>query len=111
MYMILKTLSQWTHVVFLPFNRPQGIEYEHALWNIGVETGDIVEYRHLLKNRDFTAAILSRPSVCEAMLARIRRSAPGLGSYLELVVEYDDENVIARAYAIRCDREAPTSWE
>jgi len=77
MYMILKTLSQWTHVVFLPFNRPQGIEYEHALWNIGVETGDIVEYRHLLKNRDFTAAILSRPSVCEAMLARIRRSAPG----------------------------------
>ena len=44
-------------------------------------------------------------------LARIRRSAPDLGSYLELVVEYDDENVIARAYAIRCDREAPTSWE
>jgi hypothetical protein len=42
---------------------------------------------------------------------RIRRSAPDLGSYLELVVEYDDENVIARAYAIRCDREAPTKWE
>ena len=42
---------------------------------------------------------------------RIRRSAPDLGSYLELVVEYDDGNVIARAYAIRCDREAPTSWE
>src|ERR1041384_3481993 len=77
MYMILKTLAQWTHVVFLPFNRPQGIEYERALWNIGVETGDIVEYRRLLKNRDFTAAILSRPSVGEAMLARIRRSAPG----------------------------------
>jgi glycosyltransferase involved in cell wall biosynthesis len=77
MYMILKTLAQWTHVVFLPFNRPQGIEYEHALWNIGVETGDIVEYRRLLKNRNFAAAILSRPSVGEAMLARIRRSAPG----------------------------------
>ena len=42
---------------------------------------------------------------------RIRRSAPDLGSYLELVVEYDDENVVARAYAIRCDREAPTRWE
>jgi O-antigen biosynthesis protein len=76
MYMILKTLTQWSHVVFLPFNRPQGIEYEQALWNIGVETGDIVEYRRLLKNRDFTAAILSRPSVGEAMLARIRRSSP-----------------------------------
>jgi glycosyltransferase involved in cell wall biosynthesis len=77
MYMILKTLAQWTHVMFLPFNRPQGIAYEHALWNIGVETGDIVEYRRLLKNRNFTAAILSRPSVGEAMLARIRRSSPG----------------------------------
>ncbi|HXI26078.1 MAG TPA: glycosyltransferase [Pyrinomonadaceae bacterium] len=77
MYMILKTLAEWSHVVFLPFNRPQAIEYEHALWNIGVETGDIVEYRRLLKNRDFTTAILSRPSVGEAMLARIRRSAPG----------------------------------
>jgi hypothetical protein len=38
-------------------------------------------------------------------------TAPDLGSYLELVVEYDDENVVARAYAIRCDREAPTRWE
>ena len=77
MFLILKTLTQWSHVVFLPFNRPQGIEYEHALWDIGVETGDIVEYRRLLKDRTFTAAILSRPSVGEAMLARIRRSAPG----------------------------------
>lgn len=77
MYMILKTLVHWSHVVFLPFNRPQGIEYEQALWHIGVETGDIVEYRRLLKNRDFIAAILSRPSVGEAMLSRIRRSAPG----------------------------------
>jgi hypothetical protein len=42
---------------------------------------------------------------------RIRRSAPDLGSYLELIVEYDDANVVARAYAIRCDREAPTRWE
>ena len=77
MFMILKTLAQWSHVVFLPFNRPQGVEYEHALWNIGVETGDIVEYRRVLKDREFTAAILSRPSVGEAMLGRLRRSAPG----------------------------------
>jgi glycosyltransferase involved in cell wall biosynthesis len=76
MFLILKTLTQWSHVVFLPFNRPQGIEYERALWNVGVETGDIVEYRRLLKERAFTAAILSRPSVGEAMLARIRRSTP-----------------------------------
>jgi hypothetical protein len=41
----------------------------------------------------------------------VRRSAPDFGSYLEVVVEYDDENKVARAYAIRCDREAPTTWE
>jgi glycosyltransferase involved in cell wall biosynthesis len=76
MYMILKTLAPWSRVVFLPFNRPQGIEYEHALWNIGVETGDIVEYRHLLRTIHFTAAILSRPTVAEALVKRIRRSSP-----------------------------------
>ena len=76
MYMILKTLVPWSRVVFLPFNRPQGIEYEHALWNIGVQTGDIVEYRHLLRTIHFTAAILSRPTVAEALVRRIRRSSP-----------------------------------
>ena len=33
------------------------------------------------------------------------------GDYLEVVVEYDNENNVAHAYAIRCDREAPTRWE
>jgi hypothetical protein len=42
---------------------------------------------------------------------RIQRSEPERGSYLEVVVEYDDANNVARAYAIRCDREAPTTWE
>jgi hypothetical protein len=42
---------------------------------------------------------------------RIRRSEPERGSYLEVVVEYDDDDNVARAYAIRCDREAPTTWE
>jgi len=42
---------------------------------------------------------------------RIRRSIPDFGSYLEVIVEYDNDNSVARAYAIRCDREAPTRWE
>ena len=46
----------------------------------------------------------------EGARLRIRRSEPDFGSYLEVVVEYDDENNVARAYAIRCDREAPTRW-
>jgi hypothetical protein len=41
---------------------------------------------------------------------QIRRAAPERGSYLEVVVDYDSENNVARAYAIRCDREGPTTW-
>ncbi len=47
----------------------------------------------------------------EGARLHIRPSEPDLGSYLEVVVEYDEEDNVARAYAIRCDREAPTRWE
>jgi hypothetical protein len=42
---------------------------------------------------------------------RVRRSEQDFDPYLDVVAEYDDGNVVARAYAIRCDREAPTRWE
>ena len=42
---------------------------------------------------------------------RVRRSERDCDPYLDVVVEYDDGNAVARAYAIRCDREAPTRWE
>ena len=41
---------------------------------------------------------------------RGRRADRAADPYLEVVVEYDDGNSTARAYAIRCDREAPTRW-
>ena len=41
---------------------------------------------------------------------RVRRSGPDFNPYVEVVVEFDDGNDAARAYAIRCDREAPTRW-
>jgi hypothetical protein len=47
----------------------------------------------------------------EGARLRIRRSEASFDPYLDVVVEYDDENNVARAYAIRCDREAPTKWE
>jgi glycosyltransferase involved in cell wall biosynthesis len=64
--------------VFLAFNRPHGLEYEQALWRIGIETGDAVDYRSLIKQRKFTAAILSRPAIAGAMLSRVRRADPKL---------------------------------
>jgi hypothetical protein len=47
----------------------------------------------------------------EGARLHIRPSEPDLGSYLEVVVAYEEEDNVARAYAIRCDREAPTRWE
>jgi hypothetical protein len=42
---------------------------------------------------------------------RVRRSGPHFDPYLDVVVEYDIANAVARAYAIRCDREAPIKWD
>ena len=47
----------------------------------------------------------------EGAKLRIRRSGPDFNPYIEVVVEFDDANDAARAYANRCDREAPTRWD
>jgi hypothetical protein len=65
-----------------------------------------VECRHYI-------ALLQRvlgPEPAGARL-RVRRSGPDFDPYLDVVVEYDTANAVARAYAIRCDREAPIKWE
>jgi glycosyltransferase involved in cell wall biosynthesis len=73
MFLILKALVQWCHVIFVPFNRPQSIDYERALWKEGIETADAVDYRRLLKNKNVLAAIVSRPSIGSALIHRLRR--------------------------------------
>lgn len=78
MFLILEALAKSNRVVFLAFNRPHGIEYEQALWKIGIETGDAVDYRRLIKQRRFAAAILSRPAIAGAMLGPVRRADPTL---------------------------------
>jgi hypothetical protein len=47
----------------------------------------------------------------EGAKLRVRRSGPDFDPYIEVVVEFDDANDAARAYANRCDREAPTRWD
>ena len=47
----------------------------------------------------------------EGAKLRVRRSGPDFNPYLEVVVEFDDANHAARAYANRCGREAPTRWD
>src|SRR2546425_7656378 len=47
----------------------------------------------------------------EGAKLRVRRSGPDFSPYIEVVVEFDDANDATRAYANRCDREAPTRWD
>lgn len=95
MFVILKTLAKWSHVIFVPFNRPQGIQYEQALWKEGIETANAEDYRRLLKNKNVQAAIVSRPSVAEALINRIRR----INSRINIVFDMVD------AHFIRFERE------
>jgi hypothetical protein len=47
----------------------------------------------------------------EGARLRVRRSTQDFDPYIEVIVEYDSENNVACACAIRCDREAPTMLE
>lgn len=85
MFTILKTLAKWSRVTFVPFNRPQSLEYERALWKEGIETADAVDYRRLLKNKNVRAAIVSRPSMAAALIHRIRRVNPKVGIVFDMV--------------------------
>ena len=46
----------------------------------------------------------------EGARLRVRRSDEDIAPYLDVTVEYENDNPVARAYAMRCEREAPTRW-
>jgi GT2 family glycosyltransferase len=85
MFMILKTLAKWCKVIFVPFNRPQGLAYESALWKAGIETAEAVDYRRLLKTGNVKATIVSRPSMGEVFIQRIRRVNPRVKVVFDMV--------------------------
>jgi glycosyltransferase involved in cell wall biosynthesis len=85
MFIILKTLAKWCHVIFVPFNRPQSFDYERALWKEGIETADAVDYRRLLKHKNVKAAIVSRPSMGSVFIHLIRRVNSNVGIIFDMV--------------------------
>lgn len=74
MSFILKALAEWSRPVFVSVGKRARPEYEKLLWKEGIETASAADYLRLLKERNFCAAILSRPSVAEAVLPSIRRA-------------------------------------
>ena len=41
----------------------------------------------------------------------IKGNPHDLGSYYEVCVEFDDDNAEAVEYALKCEREAPATWD
>jgi len=96
MMFILRALSQWCHPVFFTTGKRLWPEYEELLLREGIELADAVDFKRLLKQRKFEAAVLSRPAVAQIMLAPIRRAAP------DLKIVYDMLDV----HHLRAEREA-----
>jgi GT2 family glycosyltransferase len=107
MFLILKTLTEWCHVIFVPFNRPQSIEYERALWKEGIETADAVDYPHLLKSKYALAVIVSRPTMGSALIHRLRRANPNVAIVFDMV----DTHFIRLQREYEISREAATLSE
>jgi glycosyltransferase involved in cell wall biosynthesis len=95
MMFILKSLARTCRPVFVPLNRPHGIEYERLLWKEGIETANVVEYNRLLRDRKFRAAVLSRPLVADGLINSLR----GIDPALKIIFDMVD------AYFIRLERE------
>ncbi|HZG52849.1 MAG TPA: glycosyltransferase, partial [Pyrinomonadaceae bacterium] len=88
MLFILKSLARSCRPVFVPLNRPHGIEYERLLWKEGIETANIVEYNRLLRERKFHAAVLSRPLVADGLINSLRGIDPSLKIVFDMVDTY-----------------------
>lgn len=78
MSMILKTLAAWGQAVFVPIYESNSREYEALLEKQGIRIASLEEYKDILREGDFYAAILSRPSVADAVLPAIRKIDPGI---------------------------------
>ena len=85
MAFILRTLAEWARPVFVSLSRQTRTHYEQLLWKDGVETASAADFRRLLGEREFRAAVLSRPPVAEALLKTIRRADPRVKIIYDMV--------------------------
>jgi GT2 family glycosyltransferase/glycosyltransferase involved in cell wall biosynthesis len=88
MMFILKSLARSCRPVFVPLNRPHGIEYERLLWKAGIETANVVDYHRLMRERKFEAAVLSRPLVADGLINSLRQINPALRIVFDMVDTY-----------------------
>ncbi len=88
MYFILKSLAKFGPTVFVYSSKPSSEADEARLWSEGIETVRIVDYRTILRDREFQVAILSRPEIAEAVLPTLRKRARGTKIIFDMVDAY-----------------------
>jgi GT2 family glycosyltransferase len=85
MLYILRALSEWCHPVLITTSKQVWPEYEKLLWKEGVETAPALDFRRLMRERRFRAAVVSRPFVAEALLQSVRRADPRVKVVFDMV--------------------------
>ena len=85
MAFILRALAEWSRPVFVALSQQSHSSYERQLWKDGIETASAVDFARLLRERNFYAAVLSRPAVAEALLKAIRRADPRVRVVFDMV--------------------------
>ena len=98
---ILRALNEWSHPVFISLSKLSLPRYERALWREGIETVSLLDFERLMRERNFRAAILSRPHVAEELLKPIRRASPGTRVIFDMVDAHSLR--LAREHALTGD--------
>lgn len=78
MSLILKTLAKLGHPVFVPVHPLPFPDYELELGKHGIEVAHFSDYKEMLRDGDFYAAILSRASTADAILPAVRKIDPSI---------------------------------
>ncbi len=78
MSLILKALAKWGHVTFVPVYQSNSVEYEALLQKEGIRIVALADYKDIVREGNLYAAVLSRPSVADAVLPVIRKLDPSI---------------------------------
>lgn len=82
---ILRILAERHDVVFMAISSLARPEYEAQLREAGIEIASPLDLHRILRERQFIAAILSRPDIADPLTGSIRRLAPNIKIIYDMV--------------------------
>jgi GT2 family glycosyltransferase len=95
MFSILQSLARIGRPVFVPVNQAPLVEYQSLLGNHGIEVVPVLDYKQTISADDPEVAILSRASVADQILPKIRRA------YKNIKIIFDTVDI----HSLRLERE------